>query len=85
MRPAARKYAALGVLFAVNAIAADDPKIDALQAAIAWSQQQTNSCNAQQLQMAAELASLRKRIAELEAKANQPGSPSKELKNAPRE
>ena len=58
-----RLFAVL-LLAASQAFAADDPQktIDALQAALAQSQQQTAQANQIQLQMAVEIAALRKEI-----------------------
>lgn len=69
------RLAFIVALLAAPAMAADDQarQIEALQAALQWSTQQTNTCNAQQLQMAAEIAALRKRISELDAPKQTPG------------
>ena len=55
---------AILLLAASQALAADDPQqtIEALQAALAQSQHQTAQANQIQLQMAAEIAALRKEI-----------------------
>ena len=55
---------AILALAASQAFAADDPQktIDALQAALQQSQQQTAQANQIQLQMAVEIAALRKEI-----------------------
>ena len=61
---------AILLLAASQAFAADDPQktIDALQAALAQSQQQTAQANQIQLQMAVEIAALRKEIEALKKK-----------------
>ena len=58
------------LLAASQAFAADDPQktIEALQAALAQSQQQTVQANQIQLQMAVEIAALRKEIEALKKK-----------------
>lgn len=59
-----RRALAVLLLVASQAFAADDPQktIEALQAALAQSQQQTAQANQIQLQMAVEIAALRKEI-----------------------
>lgn len=61
---------AILLIAASQVFAADDPQktIDALQAALAQSQQQTAQANQIQLQMAAEIAALRKEVEALKKK-----------------
>ena len=65
---------AILALAASQAIAADDPQktIDALQAALQQSQQQTAQANQIQLQMAVEIAALRKEIEALKKPKDAP-------------
>ena len=65
-----KRLLAILLLAATQAFAADDPQktIDALQAALAQSQQQTAQANQIQLQMAVEIAALRKEIEALKKK-----------------
>ncbi len=62
------------LLAATQAFAADDPQktIDALQVALAQSQQQTAQANQIQLQMAVEIAALRKEIEALKKAKDAP-------------
>lgn len=61
----------LFAICAANALGADDPQkqIEALQAGLQHSQQQTATCNLGQIQMAAEIDALRRKIAALEEAA----------------
>ena len=69
-----RKLLAILLLAASQAFAADDPQktIDALQVALLQSQQQTAQANQIQLQMAVEIAALRKEIEALKKPKDAP-------------
>lgn len=51
-------------------------QVQQLQAALQWSQQQTNSCNVQQLQMAVDADGLRRKVASFEEQLKQLKQPT---------
>ena len=69
-----KKLLTILLLAASQAIAADDPQktIEALQVALQQSQQQTTQANQIQLQMAVEIAALRKEIEALKKPKDAP-------------